>query len=102
VTSGESNLKELNFHLELSEDDYRVKMRHAEEALWSGGKVKLQLKFRGREMPRLEEGIALVRRMILDLSGIGVADVEPRRIGKSINLMLSPLPPNKRVRKFSH
>jgi translation initiation factor IF-3 len=34
--------------------------------------------------------------------GIGIADTEPKLIGKSINLMLSPLPARKRVRKFSH
>jgi len=102
VNFAESNLKELNFHLDLNEHDYGVKMRHAEESLWNGIKVKLQLKFRGREMGRQEEGMALIRRMNSDLSGIGMADAEPRLIGKSINLRLSPLPPDKRVRKFSH
>jgi translation initiation factor IF-3 len=76
-------------------------MRHAEESLWNGIQVKLHLKFRGREMVRQEEGIALVRRMNLDLSGIGVPEAEPRPIGKSIHVMLTPLPPDRRVRKFS-
>jgi translation initiation factor IF-3 len=40
--------------------------------------------------------------MRADLSQIGIADTEPKLIGKSINLMLSPLPARKRVRKFSH
>ena len=94
------NLKEINFHLSISPHDYGVKMRHAEEALWDGAKVRLQLKFRGVEMPRQEEGIALIRRMYSDLSGIGMANAEPRLIGKSIKLILTPLPPDKRVRKF--
>jgi len=64
--------------------------------------VKLQLKFRGREMMHQDIGMNLIRRMRSDLSQIGIADTEPKLIGKSINLMLSPLPARKRVRKFSH
>ena len=97
-----TKLKELNFHMNIDEHDYGVKMRHAEEFRWKGMKVKLQLKFRGREMMHQDIGMNLIRRMRSDLSQIGVADTEPKLIGKSINLMLSPLPARKRVRKFSH
>jgi len=97
-----TKLKELNFHMNIDEHDYGVKMRHAEEFMWKGMKVKLQLKFRGREMMHQDIGMNLIRRMRADLSQIGVADAEPKLIGKSINLMLSPLPARKRVRKFTH
>lgn len=99
--SASTKLKELNFHMNIDEHDYGVKMRHAEEFMWKGMKVKLQLKFRGREMMHQEIGMNLIRRMRADLAGIGLADTEPKLIGKSINLMLSPLPARKRVRKFS-
>ena len=49
----------------------------------------------------LDIGMNLIRRMRVDLSQVGIADAEPKLIGKSINLMLSPLPARKRVRKFS-
>jgi len=97
-----TKLKELNFHMNIDEHDYGVKMRHAEEFMWKGMKVKLQLKFRGREMMHQDIGMNLIRRMRSDLAQIGIADTEPKLIGKSINLMLSPLPARKRVRKFSH
>jgi translation initiation factor IF-3 len=97
-----SKLKELTFHMNIAEHDYEMKMRHAEEFMWKGMKVKLQVKFRGREMMHQDIGMNLIRRMRADLSQIGVADNEPKLIGKSINLMLSPLPARKRVRKFSH
>jgi len=100
--SSATKLKELNFHMNIDEHDYGVKMRHAEEFMWKGMKVKLQLKFRGREMMHQDIGMNLIRRMRADLSQIGIADTEPKLIGKSINLMLSPLPARKRVRKFSH
>jgi len=96
-----TKLKELNFHMNIDEHDYGVKMRHAEEFMWKGMKVKLQLKFRGREMMHQDIGMNLIRRMRSDLSQIGIADAEPKLIGKSINLMLSPLPARKRMRKFS-
>ena len=87
--------------MNIDEHDYGVKMRHAEEFMWKGMKVKLQLKFRGREMMHQDIGMNLVRRMKADLAHIGVADTEPKLIGRNVNLMLSPLPARKRVRKFS-
>jgi translation initiation factor IF-3 len=96
-----TKLKELTFHMNIAEHDYEMKMRHAEEFMWKGMKVKLQVKFRGREMMHQDIGMNLVRRMRADLAQIGVADAEPKLIGKSVNLMLSPLPARKRVRKFS-
>ena len=99
--SSASKLKELNFHINIDDHDYGVKMRHAEEFMWKGMKVKLGLKLRGREMIHQDRAMTLVRRMREDLSGMGVADSEPKLIGKSINLMLSPLPVRKRVRRFS-
>ncbi len=99
--SSASKLKELNFHMNIDDHDYGVKMRHAEEFMWKGMKVKMGLKLRGREMMHQDLAMNLIRRMREDLSGIGVADSEPKLIGKSINLMLSPLPVRKRVRRFS-
>jgi translation initiation factor IF-3 len=96
-----TKLKELNFHMNIDEHDYGVKMRHAEEFMWKGMKVKLQLRFRGREAMHQDIGMKLIHRMRADLAHIGIADHEPKLIGKCINLMLSPLPARKRVRKFS-
>jgi translation initiation factor IF-3 len=99
--SAASKLKELNFHMNIDDHDYGVKMRHAEEFMWKGMKVKMGLKLRGREMMHQDLAMNLIRRMREDLSQIGIADSEPKLIGKSINLMLSPLPVRKRVRRFS-
>ena len=66
--SSATKLKELNFHMNIDEHDYGVKMRHAEEFMWKGMKVKLQLKFRGREMMHQDIGMNLIRRMRTDLS----------------------------------
>jgi translation initiation factor IF-3 len=66
-----------------------------------GNKVKFQLQFRGREMSHTELGDQLMRRLRDDLSTMGLVDAEPRLMGRSISMTMSPLPNNKRKRKFN-
>lgn len=96
-----TKVKELKFHINIDEHDYNVKMRHAEQFMFKGMKVKLLMVFRGREMMHKDIGVKLMAKIRQDLSHVGVADAEPKLIGKSINMMLTPLPIRKRVRKFT-
>lgn len=91
-----SKIKEVKFRVKIGEHDYMTKLRHAEEFLGKGNKVKLTLTFRGREMEHKELGFENITRAISDLSLVGVADAPPRLAGRNINAMLSPLPANKR------
>src|SRR5207244_8041859 len=50
-----ARLKELKFRVNIDEHDYLTKVRHGEEFLDRGNKVRVQLQFRGREMARSEE-----------------------------------------------
>ncbi len=95
-----SRIKEIEFTARIEQHDFLTKLRHAEEFLDHGNKVKLRLKFRGREMAHTEIGFEVVKRAIAELNGMGHPDSEPRLLGKQINVMLSPLPANKRKRKF--
>ncbi len=52
-------------------------------------------------MSRPNEGVELVYRMNSDLSGVGEVDSPPTLVGKSIYSTLSPVPPGKRVRRFT-
>jgi len=94
-------VKELKFHVNIEEHDYMTKMRHAEGFMMKGMKVKIVMIFRGREMQHQNIGKALVTRIRGDLIHIGVADSEPKLVGKNITMMLTPLPANKRVRKYT-
>jgi translation initiation factor IF-3 len=94
-----SKIKEIEFTARIAENDFFTKLRHAEEFLDDGAKVKLRLKFRGREMAHTEIGFAVVKRAIEELAGMGHPDSEPRLLGKQINLMMSPHPSNKRKPK---
>ena len=58
------------------------------------------LSFRGREMSHTEIGFETIRRAIADLETMGHADNTPRLVGRNINVMVSPLPANKRKPKY--
>ncbi len=95
-----AKLKEIEFTVRIEKHDFETKVRHAEEFLDHGNKVKLRLKFRGREMAHTEMGFAVMKRALKDLETMGHPDSEPKLTGKQINVMLSPLPANKRKPKF--
>jgi translation initiation factor IF-3 len=94
-------IKELKFRMNISEHDYEVKLRHAEVFMMKGMKVKVLMQFRGREMMHQNLGLDLMNRIRSDLAHVGAADFQPKVVGKSINMMLTPLPASKRVRKYS-
>lgn len=95
-----SKIKEIEFTARIAEHDFLTKLRHAEEFLDHGNKVKLRLKFRGREMAHTEIGFAVMKRAVEELSGMGHPDNEAKLMGKQINVMLTPHPANKRKAKF--
>jgi translation initiation factor IF-3 len=95
-----SKIKEIEFSARIAENDFITKMRHAEEFLSHGNKVKLRLKFRGREMAHTEIGFGVIKRALTELDGMGHPDSEARLMGKQINVMLTPHPVNKRKPKF--
>ena len=95
-----SKIKEIELTARIDQHDFYTKLRHAEEFLDEGSKVKLRLKFRGREMAHTEIGFQVVKKAIEELSGMGHPDSEPKLNGKQINIMLTPHPANKRKLKW--
>ncbi|HWA25671.1 MAG TPA: translation initiation factor IF-3 [Lacunisphaera sp.] len=93
-------IKEIEFTVRIEHHDFETKLRHAEEFLAHGNKVKLRLKFRGREMAHPEIGFAMMKKALGELENMGHPDAEPKLNGKQINVMLTPLPANKRKPKF--
>ncbi len=100
VKSVASKIKEIEFTARIAVGDFNTKLRHAEEFLDHGNKVKMRLKFRGREMAHTELGFDLMKRAVADLAGMGHPDADPKLIGRNIHVMLTPLPINKRKPKF--
>ncbi|MDR1011803.1 MAG: translation initiation factor IF-3 [Opitutaceae bacterium] len=93
-------VKEIEFTARIAGNDFLTKLRHAEQFLDMGNKVKLRLKFRGRELAHPELGFEIINKALAELAGMGHADSQPRHLGKQINVMLTPLPANKRKPKF--
>jgi translation initiation factor IF-3 len=96
-----AKLKEIKFRVNIDEHDYLTKVRHAEEFLDRGNKVRVQLQFRGREMAHQELGSQLVGKVRDDLSSMSQVETEPKIAGRNITMTLAPLPLNRRKRKFT-
>ena len=96
-----SKLKEIKFRVNIDEHDYLTKIRHAEEFLDRGNKVRVQLQFRGREMAHQEFGMQLVLKVRDDLSGMSQVEMNPKITGRNITMTLAPLPANRRKRRFT-
>src|SRR5438093_10478244 len=96
-----AKLKEIKFRVNIDEHDYVTKVRHAEEYLDRGNKVRVQLQFRGREMAHQELGNQLVEKVRDDLSSMSQVETEPKIAGRNISMTLAPLPANRRKRKFT-
>jgi len=98
--AGGARLKEIKFRVNIDEHDYLTKVRHGEEFLERGNKVRVQLQFRGREMAHQEFGMQLVHKVRDDLSGMSQVEMEPKITGRNITMTLTPLPANRRKRRF--
>ena len=85
-----SKLKEIKFRVNIDEHDYMTKVRHAEEFLDRGNKVRVQLQFRGREMAHQELGYKLLQRVKEDTEKISKVESEPRFEGRQMVMLLAP------------
>jgi translation initiation factor IF-3 len=93
-----SIVKEVQLSPRIDPHDLGIKIQHAIGFLCEDMKVKVVLKFRGREMAHQEFGFQVVNRFLAELAPYGHPDFEPKLIGRGINVMISPLPRNKRAK----
>ncbi|MGI9113446.1 MAG: translation initiation factor IF-3 [Chthoniobacterales bacterium] len=99
--SSGTRLKEIKFRVNIDDHDYMTKIRHGEEFLDKGNKVRVQLQFRGREMAHQEFGMQLMHKVKQDLAGMSQVEMEPKLAGRNITMTLSPLPASRRKRRFA-
>src|SRR5580698_4583671 len=93
-----STVKEIQLSPRIDPHDLGIKLTHAVDFLCEDMKVKIALKFRGREMAHTEVGFAVINKFLADIAPYGHPDFPPKLIGKGINVMISPLPRNKRAK----
>lgn len=93
-----NKVKEIQLSANIDPHDFGVKLQHAIDFMSEDMKVKVTLRFRGREMAHKEFGFQQIEKFIKEVALWGHPDAQPKLIGKGINLMLSPLPKNKRAK----
>ena len=93
-----NKVKEVQLSPKIDPHDLGVKLEHAIGFLCEDMKVKVTLKFRGREMAHTEFGFEVVQKFLADIAAYGHPDFEPTLIGRGINVMITPLPRNKRAK----
>lgn len=99
-SKGPAKMKEVKFRVRTEEHDYNIKCARIEKFLDEGNKVRVQLQFRGRENAHREIGFEVMQKVKVDLKGMSHVDMEPKLAGRAVGMILSPLPSEKRVRRF--
>lgn len=84
------NVKEIQVRPRTEQHDLDVKLRHARRFLMEGDKVKINLRFSGREMAHQNLGFTLLERMTKTLEDLALIEQAPKREGKHIFVLLSP------------
>jgi translation initiation factor IF-3 len=92
-----SRMKELQISPAIDPHDLGVKREHAIRFLSEGLKVRVKLRFRGRQKAHKEIGFEVVNRFVKECALYGLADSPPKMLGdRDLNVVLSPLPREKR------
>jgi translation initiation factor IF-3 len=82
------HIKELRLGPKIGEHDYQFKLRHLEDFLKRGDKVKVAMMFRGREMTHTDIGRKILDRLASDISAIGEIEEAPRLEGRIISMVI--------------
>ncbi len=85
-------VKEVKFRPNTDTHDYDVKMRNVFKFLENGDKVKVTLRFRGREMAHQNLGRELLERVAEDTKDIGKVENMPKMEGRQMVMMIGPAP----------
>lgn len=83
-------VKEIKLRPNIDIHDYNVKMRNMKRFLEDGDKVKVTLRFRGREMAHMEIGHRLLARVKADFEEIAKVEQEPKPEGRQIIMVVAP------------
>jgi translation initiation factor IF-3 len=83
-------IKEIKMRPNIDDHDYEVKMRSVRRFFEEGDKVKLTLRFRGREMAHLELGMQLLNKVREEVGPIAKVEAEPKLEGRQMMMILAP------------
>jgi translation initiation factor IF-3 len=86
-------IKEVRMSPGIGENDFNVKLKNAQKFLTDGDRVKVSVRFRGREMAHTNLGEELLKQFAEKCSEIAVLDKQPKLEGRSMSMFLSPKAP---------
>ncbi len=75
----------------ISEHDLEYRVSHIREFIEKGNRVKVSVRFRGRQMAYQEKGRDLLRSLAVQMEDLAVVDQEPRMEGREMSLILRPI-----------
>ena len=84
-------VKEVKFRPNIDTHDYDVKMRNVTKFLEGGDKVKVTLRFRGREMAHQDIGRELLHKIADDIDGLGKIEAMPKLEGRQMVMVAAPV-----------
>ncbi len=85
-----TTLKEVQFRPQTDSHDIDFKVKHIQRFLSEGNKVKLSVRFRGREASHADLGHALIKQIIDMISSVGIVEQAPKMEGKNLFSILAP------------
>ncbi|MDR2400874.1 MAG: translation initiation factor IF-3 [Deferribacteraceae bacterium] len=84
------DVKEIKFRPKIEEHDYNVKLKHIRRFISEGDKVKLTVRYRGREIVFQSYGLELLNKIVADVEDIAVVDKKPELQGKQQMMVITP------------
>jgi translation initiation factor IF-3 len=84
------DIKEIKMRPGIDDHDYQVKMRSVRRFLEDGDKVKMTIRFRGREMVHMELGARVLDRIRADIDAIAKVEQTPRTEGRMMTMVIAP------------
>lgn len=85
-------IKEIQMRPRTDIHDFETKMKHARRFILDGDKVKINLRFMGREMAHQEAGVAVIRKAIDYIKDISLVESPPKTEGKNLFTLIAPDP----------
>ena len=89
-TQKTQEIKEIKMRPNIDDHDYDVKMRNVVKFIGEGDKVKMTLRFRGRELSHQQLGMNLLKRVQEDVAEIAKVEAWPRMEGRQMLMVLAP------------
>ena len=84
------HVKEMKFRPKTEDHDYQFKLKHIKEFLAAGDKVKVTVRFRGREMTHTELGMRILEKLVGDTEDFASVEQQPKLEGRNMTLVLGP------------